>query len=354
MKPRLRALVLAAGRGERLRPLTGFVPKSLLPVAGRPLIAYALDRLAVQGCEGAAINLHHLGDEIERRLGKSHRGMPLVYSREPELLGTSGALRPLREYLGDADLVLLLNGDSLCRWPLRVMIRRHLAVGADATLLLSRRADPLAFGGGVEIDDESRIVELRPQGPFRSAGTGAKTKRRYVFAGAHVLSPSLLARLARGEGYGDIVDELYRPLLAGGARIQGVLTAADWFDVGTPRRYLESSFAWARGRYPRRAWRRRYIARGAVVGPRARIRRSVVESGCRIERAASVQDSVVLTDALVGRESRLVECIVAPGVRLPPRTWIERRLITPLKAGRDPGASDSVVGNLVYTPIGTD
>jgi len=336
-----------------LRPLTGFVPKSLLPVAGRPLVEYTLDRLAAQGCEGAAINLHHLGEEIERRLGKSHRGMPLLYSHEPELLGTSGALRPLREYLGAAELVVLINGDSLCRWPLRAMIRRHLAVGADATLLLARQADPQAFGGGVEVDEENRILELRPTGPFRAAGAGARTKRRYVFAGAHVLSPRLLGRLAQREGYGDIVDELYRPLLGSGARIQGVLTGGDWYDVGTPRRYLEAAYEWARGRYPRRAWRRRYIARDAAIGPRARIRRSIVETRCRIERSALVQDSLVLTDAQIGRESRLVECIVAPGVRLPPRTWIERRLITPLKAGRDPGASDSVVGNLVYTPIGT-
>jgi NDP-sugar pyrophosphorylase family protein len=345
-------LVLAAGRGERLRPLTTFVPKVLLPVAGRPVIDWSLGRLAALGCEAAAVNLHHLADEVERRLGKSHRGMPLHYSRELQLLGTLGALRPLRDFLAQADLVLLLNGDSLCRWPLARLIRRHQATGAEVTLLLSSEADRAAFGGGVEVDEAGRVVELRPKSPFRAAGAGASKRRRYVFAGAHVLSPALLSRVGEGEGPSDIVDGLYHPLLRSGGRIETLLTAADWHDVGTPRRYLEAAYEWgARGRFPRRLWRRRYVARGASVGPRARIRRSVVERGSRIERAATVERSLVLDDAVIGHESRLVECIVAPGVRLPPRTWIERRLITPLKAGRDPGANDSVVGHLVYTPM---
>src|SRR5262245_6139342 len=114
---RLRALVLAAGRGERLRPLTATIPKPLLPVGGRPLAAWTLERLRLAGVEAAALNLHHLGDSIRAAFGASYRGMPLVYSDERELLGTGGALPPLRDFLGEADLVLVVNGDSLCRWP---------------------------------------------------------------------------------------------------------------------------------------------------------------------------------------------------------------------------------------------
>ena len=97
---RLRALVLAAGRGKRLRPLTDSTPKPLLPVAGVPILGHTLAQLAAVGCEGVAINLHHLGEAIRRRFGGDFAGMPLTYSEEPQLLGTLGALHPLRDFLG--------------------------------------------------------------------------------------------------------------------------------------------------------------------------------------------------------------------------------------------------------------
>ncbi|HEY9420464.1 MAG TPA: nucleotidyltransferase family protein, partial [Thermoanaerobaculia bacterium] len=139
--------MLAAGLGTRLRPLTSHTPKPLLPVRGVPILGHTLAQLAAIGCEAAAINLHYLGDQIRQRFGESHAGMSLTWSEEPELLGTLGALHPLKEFFAPADLVLLVNGDSLCQWPLRKLVRRHLAAGARATLLLASRPDPAQFGG---------------------------------------------------------------------------------------------------------------------------------------------------------------------------------------------------------------
>src|SRR4051812_11891584 len=104
---RLRALVLAAGLGTRLRPLTDLVPKPLLPVTGVPLLGYTLAQLAVLGCEEVAINLHYLGEKIRQRFGPSFAGMRITYSEEPVLLGTLGAFGPLREFFAPADQVLL-------------------------------------------------------------------------------------------------------------------------------------------------------------------------------------------------------------------------------------------------------
>ena len=81
------------------------------------------------------------------RFGDRFADIPLTWSEEPELLGTGGALHPLRDFLAPADLVLLINGDSLCRWPLRRLVRRYLAGGARSTLLLTSRPDPARFGG---------------------------------------------------------------------------------------------------------------------------------------------------------------------------------------------------------------
>src|SRR5262245_15471539 len=145
-RPRVRAVVLAAGLGTRLRPLTATLPKPLLPVLGRPLIAWTLDRLAAAGIEATAINLHHCAGAIPDALGDRFAGMPLVYSHEPEILGTLGALHPLRDFVAPADLVVLVNGDSLCRWPFEELITRQgsprCAQPPIATLLVSASADP--------------------------------------------------------------------------------------------------------------------------------------------------------------------------------------------------------------------
>ena len=345
--PRIRALVLAAGEGMRLRPLTGYVPKPLLPVAGRSLLEHSLERLRALGCEAVAINLHHLGETIRQTIGDDYQGLPVTYSPERELRGTLGAFGPLRDFFAEADVVLLLNGDSLCRWPLRKMLRRHLHRGAAATLLVARRADPAAFGGGIGIDKQRRIRDFRGRGQ-RAASAGAGVERR-VFAGAHLLAPRLLER-ASLEGHRDIVSDLYEPLLQE-ELLQAVPTRAIWHDLGTPQRYLLGTLDFIRGRRPGRWWRRRWIARSARIGRGARVRRSVIEAGAQVESGAILQDCLVLTGARVGRGSRLRASVIGPGVELPRDSGIDGRLVTPLRAGRDPHGRDSVVGRLVYTPI---
>lgn len=343
---RIKALVLAAGRGERLDPLTGFLPKPLLPVAGKPVVAYTLSRLAALGCEATALNLHYLGHRIEGRLGTAFAKMPLVYSHEEEILGTLGALAPLRDFLARADLILVLNGDSLCRWPLKKLVRHHLSSGAEATLLLSERADVEDFGGGVGVDESGRVTDMgRPQAPVKNPQEG----RRYVFAGAQVLSPHLLDRVE--EAPGDLVSGLYLPLLVEGKHVGSMTMKLPWHDLGTPRRYLRGARDWAQGRFPRRLWRRSWIGKGAQVGSRVRLRSCVVESGAKVERRSRLENSLIFPGAMVGEGSHLTECIVASDVSLPPGTSVQRRLMTALKAGRSLTRKDSVLGQIVYTPM---
>jgi len=319
-RPRLRALVLAAGRGERLRPLSAELPKPLLPVAGRPLVHFTLEALRAVGCDAAALNLHHGGAALRAALGESFRGLPLVYSVEEELLGTGGALPPLAEFLGAAETVLVLNGDTLCRWPLARLLADHRRRRAAATLLVSRRAEPREFGGGVAIE-RGRVVAFR-RGAL--AWAGAPVHR--VFAGAAALAPELLGRLASGPA--DIVAALYEPLLAEGALIAAVETARAWHDLGTPRRYLEGALAAALGGLPPRG---RRIAAGAEVAAGARVRRAMVESGARVEAGARVERALVLAGAVVGAGATVTDAILAPGVAVAPGARVAGAMLT-----RDP------------------
>lgn len=341
---RLRALVLAAGLGRRLRPLTETLPKPLLPVAGRPILSWTLERLAALGCEAVAINLHHRGADIRRYFGDRFRGVPLRYSEEPELLGTLGALGPLRQFFAPADLILVINGDSLCRWPLKKLVRRHQAVNAQGSLLLARRPDPRRFGGGVGVDGEGRVLSL-----FEGDEVRGEVERRCVFAGAHVLSPSLLHRV--GEGPADFISDLYLPLLGEGARLQGVVTGSRWHDLGTPHRYLEGVLDWGRGRWPRRVWRRSWVASDASVEGRCRLSACVVEAGARVESRSRLERVLVLPGGRVRRGSRLRDCIVGFDAVLPAGSRISGRVV--VVQGRDlrPRRGDSVVGGMIFHPL---
>ncbi|MEA2599722.1 MAG: mannose-phosphate guanylyltransferase [Acidobacteriota bacterium] len=344
---RIRALVLAAGLGTRLRPLTEQLPKPLLPVRGVPLLGHILTQLATFGCEAAAVNLHYLGEPIRQHFGDAHAGMPITWSEEPEILGTLGALHPLKEFFAPADLVLLVNGDSLCRWPLRKLVRKHLSGGARSTLLLVSRPDPAPFGGGVGVDRAGRILSFRPGDPER--GTVA---RRYVFAGAHVFAPDLLARV--GPGKADIVRDLYIPMLEEDERLASVLSAGRWHDLGTPQRFLDATLDWARAEGPERLWRRSWISPEASLGAGAQMRMVSIEAGARVGEEARVERSILLPGARIGKGCVVRESILGFGASVPPGTWVERRIIMPQLAGFSPGLDDSVVGGAVYTPFGRE
>lgn len=338
--------MLAAGLGTRLRPLTESMPKPLLPVVGVPILGHSLAQLAAVGCEAVAINLHYQGDQIRSRFGDSFAGIPLTYSEEPELLGTGGAFHPLRDFFAPADLVLLINGDSLCPWPLKRLLRAHQAGSAAATLLLSRRADPQAFGGGVGIDRDGSIVSFRLGDPSPGRGTVA---RRLVFAGAHVFAPALLERV--GPGPSDIVRDLYSPLLAEGGALGSVVTSRPWHDLGTPRRFLDASLEWARAGWPERLWRRSWVSPEAGIAAGTKLREAAVEAGARVGAGAEVERSVLLPGSRVGEGSTLREVILGPGAAVPPGSWVERRIVTRRREGAAPGLDDSVVGGVVYSPL---
>ncbi len=334
---RLRAFVLAAGHGLRLRPLSLFTPKPLLPVCGQPVIGHTLRRLKKIGCEAAVVNLHHLAETLPEHLGRSWFGLPLIYSPEEEIQGTLGALYPQREILAAADLVLVVNGDTLCRWPWRAMIRRHLRSGADATLLLHRRSPDAALGGGIGVDGQGFVAQLRDHDPV------AEVTRRHIFAGAQVLQPRLLDRLEKGPA--DSIDDLYLPLLRDGGRIAGFTTGKPWHDLGTPERYLAASLDWLRG-----PGRRKRISPLAEVSDRATVQHSAVEAGAVVESDVKIERSILLSGARVASGSTIRSSIIGPGVRLEAAN-IERRMINRTKVDYQPSADESMMGDLVYTPI---
>src|SRR5437870_5981980 len=156
----MKAMVLAAGLGTRLRPLTATLPKPLLPVAGRPILEWNLLLLKRHGITEVIINLHHLGEQIVRALGDGARlGLRLAYSHEPTLQGTGGGIKQAAPFLKGGPF-LVLNGDTLSDCDLTALIAAHRASRALATLAV--RDDPNASSWGpVTLDAHARILQIK-------------------------------------------------------------------------------------------------------------------------------------------------------------------------------------------------
>lgn len=315
----MRGVILAAGLGKRLGPLTDERPKPLLPVRGVSLLERSLARLAGAGCEAVAVNLFHLGDQIEAALGSSHRGMEVIYSREAEILGTLGALVPLRGFLSEADFVFLINGDSLCEWPLEELLERHLETRAEATVMLSSTADPAAFGP-VGVDASSCVVSWPGSAAVRPEVD------TLVFAGAHVFSPDLLRSVE--PGFSGIVSDLYVPLVAAGATLAGMRSDAAWHDLGTPRRYLDAVCSWRGEGRSSEACDHSWVSPRARVARGAMVDNSVVEASATIGPATSVRKSLLMEGSEIGEGSELREVVVGPGARLPAGSKLDQCLVT--------------------------
>jgi MurNAc alpha-1-phosphate uridylyltransferase len=215
----LKAMLLAAGRGERLRPLTDSVPKALVQAAGKPLIVRHLERLAAAGCREAVINVSHLGEKVVDALGDGRRyRMALTYSREPQPLETAGGIAQALPLLGPAPF-LLVNADVYCE--------------ADFGALMARGLDgPLAH------------LVLVPNPPHRADGDFALERGlvrntgtpRYTYAGVALVSPQLVASVRAGE------KAPLAPLLRAAAErslLSGELYTGPWQDVGTVERLAE-------------------------------------------------------------------------------------------------------------------
>ena len=223
-----RAMVLAAGFGTRLAPLTHTTPKPLLPVAGKPFIEHILALLRAGGIREVVINLHHLGHLIEAHVGDGTRfGVSVRYSHEASILDTGGGIKHAEPLLAGEPFIVV-NGDSLLEVSLPELIDFHRSRGAVATMAL--RADPDARRFGlVEIDDDAhvrRIVGLPP-------GLGASGLRGFMFPGLHVLEPTVFSHM-EPDGVFSITRTTYPALVAKGLTVLGFVTAARWINIDTP------------------------------------------------------------------------------------------------------------------------
>ena len=303
-------MVLCAGLGTRLRPLTERVPKPAVPVCGLPLVRYALALLAGAGARRAVVNVHHLPEVMASIAEAAARalGLELTVSREPLIAGTGGALREARRALEGAGAIAVVNGDVLFDLDLRRAVADHRRSGALATMVLATMP---AGGKYAAVEADAGGAVRRIAGRF---GPGGEALTPWHFTGVHVLAPALLDRVP-GEPFElDVNRHVYPPLMAAGL-VRAHVAGGYWNDLGTPERYLAVHRDLLAGRVP--------LDRFAGADPYAGLDHR--GSGIRVAPSARVEAGAVLRQpVLVCDESWIEagatvgpEAVVGPRCRVP-------------------------------------
>lgn len=223
-----RGMILAAGHGTRLAPVTDHLPKPLLPVPGGTVLDRVVDAVVAAGVEEIAVNTHHLGDQVAAHLAGRPDAGRFTVCPEPEILGTGGALHGAREFLAGADCFLLHNGDVWSEVDLGRLLAAHRRSDALATMVLVDWPEV----NSVEVDPGGAVLSLA--GKPRAAGSG----RRLTYAGIGVFDRALLDDI--GPGFSSLIDPLARALVARPGCVRAHVPAEPgWSDLGTLARWLD-------------------------------------------------------------------------------------------------------------------
>jgi len=285
-------MILAAGLGTRLNPLTNYRPKALMPIRNRPLIDRNITYLQSYGVTQLVVNAHHLSGQLLAHLGNGERfGVPVHVREEREILGTGGGIKNVEDFWDDQPFIVM-NGDILTDINLGEAYEGHLKSGALATLILHSR-EPF---NQVLVDNQMNLVDIATN----------NLPGRLAFTGIHVINPALLSLIPGGR-FSSIVDH-YNRLIAGGKSIRGhVVEGHQWHDIGTLSAYLEANRALSSGK-PFLLGERCDVHSESKLGHWA-----VLGAACTIREDARVERSVLWDHVTVNRGARVIDSVVTSG-----------------------------------------
>lgn len=294
----MKAMILAAGEGTRLRPLTLTMPKPMVPIAHVPLLERTVASLERQGITELAVNLYHKPDAI-----RAHFGARLTYSEEPTLLGTAGGVKRLEGFLDTTFAVLY--GDNLYDFALEPLVRFHRESGALATIATFETPNPTACGL-VVTDSAGRVTRFqekpRPEEVFTNTAN----------AGVYILEPEVLQAIPAGMAC-DFGKDVFPALLERApGRVVALPLRGYLRDTGTPENYRQAN-------WDRLAQGEPGVHPGAVVDTCAVLEgNNVLGKGCLIARGAQLHDCILWDDCQIGAGATLSGAILGRGVQVAP------------------------------------
>lgn len=295
----MKAMILAAGFGTRLFPLTIDRTKPAIPFLGKPLVGYVAEYVAKHGFSDVVVNLHHQPDSVKRALGDgSDYGVNIHYAiEEPEILGTAGALDNARHLLED-ETFLIVNGKIISDIDLNAALETHKKSGAMATMVLKpnfgrEKFSMIKVSGGC----------VKGFAGFPNSETGT-SEIPLMFTGIHILEPAVFDYIPRGV-YSDILPCFYNPVIESGGKIAAHISQGRWFELSTIKRYLDISLALLEGK-----------SKGIFTGNQN-----------RISNHAEVTDSILWDNVTIEDGAKLYRTIVADGVTIKSGQYFENAAI---------------------------
>ena len=302
----MRAIVLSAGYGTRLWPLTEDRTKPALPILGKPLVGYVAEYLAGYGIDEIVVNLHHRPDSVRRALGDGSRfGVKLHYVEEPVILGTSGALDNTREFF-ERETFVVVNGKIITDIDLNAAVETHRTMNALATLVLLPNLHRERFS---VVETEAGRIKNFGRMPVDEGPVPL------MFTGIHIMEPRILEYVPRGV-FSDSVTDVYPKAMANGEILAAHVASGRWRELSTLKRYLDISVELLREE-----------GKSSVSGANA-----VVSS------TATVMDSVLWDDVEVGAGARIIRAVLADKVKISANEVIENAVVVPrcLVEGKKP------------------
>ncbi|CAI2717749.1 NDP-sugar synthase [Nitrospina watsonii] len=322
----MKAMILAAGFGTRLRPLTLTVPKPMVPVMNRPLLEHSLDLLREQRITDLTINLHHLPEKVIAHFREGGGfGVHINWSQEDAILGTAGGIKQAERFLDDAPF-LVMNSDVVADIDFERVLAFHQEKGSVLTLVLKEGDSPEACDP-IEIDDTGRIVHM-PGVPSTSA---LGLPHRFTFTGIQIMDPMIFDRIPGGVFSGTTSD-VFPQMIADGLPVYGYIHEDYWIDIGQPASYrrihrdlLDGTARW------------RHPERSADPGRATLIPPVHIGKDCTIADSAQLGPYTVLGDG----------CVVGEDVRVDNTVCWKR---VTLQQGA--AVSHSILGDGVTVPAG--
>ena len=313
----MKAMILAAGFGTRLRPLTNTVPKPMVPIMNRPILEHTIHLLRTHGIQDITVNLHHLPEIIQDHFGDGRDfGVNLHWSHEPEILGTAGGIKKAQEFL-DGEAFLVINSDVVTDCDLSKVISFHKAKDSALTLVV-RQGDSPEQCDPIEVDADDRIMHM--------VGTSAKNKpddtTRILFTGIQVMEPEIFDRIPENKFSGTTTD-VFPGMLADELPMFAYWHHGYWKDIGTIQSYLdvhkdlldermESGLPIennADGLSSALIGKNCKIADTAKIGPYA-----VLGNGCVVGENASIEHSICWEGVTLGKNSHVKQSVLGTGV----------------------------------------
>lgn len=325
----MKAMILAAGFGTRLWPLTVDRTKPAIPFMNRPLIAWTIEYLKKYGVTELIINLHHEPESVRAQIGDGAQyGVTISYSvEEPEILGTSGALDNVRDQLQDGTF-LVVNGKIIADIALDAALETHRTKNALATLVMLPNLKRERF---------SRIL-VDEQGNYRGFGgfpdLAETGEAPLMFTGIHILEPGIFQYIPR-DVFSDSIRDVYPRAMEAGKKIAAHTGSGYWYELSTLARYLE-----IQQEFMRRAGQKWIADSDCVIAPGAEIGGSVLWQRVRVERGAKLADCIVGDDVVIPAGAEFHRCAIV------------RAALAPLSERPEKAVSATVLGDNLVASFG--